>query len=76
MKYWLMSQMGQSLPKWAVSVTSAFPPIATELRTLLEVRFVPTSDINAYSITSSARKSRDDGSVSPMACAAFTLTMS
>jgi hypothetical protein len=40
-----MSQVGQSLPKWIVRATSAFPPIATELRTSLEVRNVPTCDI-------------------------------
>src|SRR5437016_6099080 len=27
--------MGQSLPKWVVRATSAFPPIATELQTSL-----------------------------------------
>jgi hypothetical protein len=31
----------QSRPNWAFRVTSAIPPIATELRTLLEVRLVP-----------------------------------
>ena len=31
----------QSLPKWGVPPTSAFPQIATELRTSPEVRFVP-----------------------------------
>ena len=40
--------MGQSLPKWAVRAMSAFPPIATELRTSLEVRFVPLGDIQAW----------------------------
>jgi hypothetical protein len=43
----LMSQLGQSLPKWAARRMSAFPPIATDLRTSLEVRFVPDSDIRA-----------------------------
>src|ERR1700722_16608561 len=37
----LTSGLGHSLPKWGVRPTSAFPPIATELRTSLEVRFVP-----------------------------------
>jgi hypothetical protein len=32
---------GHFRPDWAVRVMSASPPIATELRTLLEVRFVP-----------------------------------
>jgi hypothetical protein len=35
-----MSQLGQTLPR-RVCGMSAFPPIATELRTFLEVRFVP-----------------------------------
>jgi hypothetical protein len=38
--------VGHSLPKWAVHPMSAFPPIATELRTSLEVRFVPGRDEN------------------------------
>jgi hypothetical protein len=33
-----MSQKGQSQPNWAVRATSGFHPIATELRTSLEVR--------------------------------------
>jgi hypothetical protein len=41
----VMSVGGQSRPKWTVRATSAFPPIATELRTSLEVRFVPEADI-------------------------------
>jgi hypothetical protein len=40
-----MSQLGQSLPKWAVHVTSAFHPLATEQWTLLGVRFVPKSGV-------------------------------
>jgi hypothetical protein len=40
-----MSLMGQSLPKWAIRATSAFPPIATNLRTWLVVGFVPKPDI-------------------------------
>ena len=35
------SATGQSLPKWAVCAMSGLPPIATDLRTLLVVRFVP-----------------------------------
>jgi hypothetical protein len=31
---------GQTRPNWAVRAMSALPPIATELRTSLEVRFV------------------------------------
>ena len=41
-----MSGWGHSRPNWAVSTMSAFLPIATELRTSLEVRFVPNADIN------------------------------
>ena len=36
-----MSRMGHSLPKWAYPAMSGLPSIATELRTSLEVRFVP-----------------------------------
>ena len=39
-----MSAVGQSLPKWGVRTTSAFPPIATELRRSRIVSFVPSSD--------------------------------
>ena len=41
----LMSQMGHLRPNWTVRAMSAFLPLATELRTLLEVRFVPNADI-------------------------------
>src|SRR5258706_11560005 len=40
-----MSVAGQSLPKWDVRATSAFPLIATEGRTSRDVSNVPTSDI-------------------------------
>jgi hypothetical protein len=43
----LADVMGQSRPKWGVRPTSAFPPIATELRTSLEVRLVPETDIDS-----------------------------
>jgi hypothetical protein len=36
---------GHSQPNWAVRDMSAFPPIAIELRTSREIRFVPTGDI-------------------------------
>ena len=36
-----MSEVGQSRPNWAVRAMSGLPPIATELRTSREVRFVP-----------------------------------
>jgi hypothetical protein len=40
--------MGHSLPKWTVRVTSAFPPIATELRTSPDVSNVPKGDVNPF----------------------------
>ncbi len=40
-----MSAQGQSRPKWAVRVTSAFAPIANKLRTQLVVRSVPDSEV-------------------------------
>jgi hypothetical protein len=50
-----MSEMGQSLPKWAIRATSAFPPIATIERTSRHVSNLPNSDIShAHSSTSSA----------------------
>ena len=42
-----MSELGHSRPKWTVHPTSGLPPLATELRTSLEVRFVPSADIAA-----------------------------
>jgi hypothetical protein len=39
-----MSEKGHSLPKWAICAMSGLPPLASELQTLLEVRFVPTRD--------------------------------
>jgi hypothetical protein len=43
---WLMTALGPSRPKWAVRAMSGLPPVATELRTSMAVRFVPTSDID------------------------------
>jgi hypothetical protein len=48
---WLVhvfTQPGHSRPNWAVCAMSGLPPIATELRTSLEVRFVPSSDIRTH----------------------------
>jgi hypothetical protein len=42
-----MSHLGQSLPKWAVRTMSGLPPLATELRTSLVVRLVPTHEVAA-----------------------------
>jgi hypothetical protein len=39
-----MSEMGHSRPKWAVRAMSGLPPVATELRTSMVVRFVPKPD--------------------------------
>ena len=36
--------MGQKLPNWPVRDMSDLPPLATELRTSREVRFVPRGD--------------------------------
>src|SRR5258708_5381994 len=40
----LTSASGQTLPKWVVLATSAFPSKATELRTLRDVSNVPIRD--------------------------------
>ena len=45
-----MSQMGQNRKYRLFHVMSAFPPLATELRTLLVVRFVPKSDIDSITV--------------------------
>ena len=42
-----MTAMGHSLPKWGVCPTVRFPPIATKLRTSLEVRSVPRQTCGA-----------------------------
>src|SRR3982074_17592 len=41
--------LGQSLPKWAFRTMSAFPSLATKLRTSLLVRFVPKPDLGPFS---------------------------
>jgi hypothetical protein len=56
-----MSGVGQSRPNWAVCVMSAFLPIATKLRTLQEVRFVPLPDIAiAFHLAKASRKKAPD----------------
>jgi hypothetical protein len=40
-----MSEMGQTRKSALVTIMSAFPPIATKLRTSLKVRVVPKGDI-------------------------------
>src|SRR6266404_9249031 len=40
-----MTALGHLRPNWTVRATSAFLPLATELRTLLEVRFVPRTEV-------------------------------
>src|SRR3977135_2077899 len=44
----LTSGSGQSRQNWAVRVMSAFAPMATELRTSLIVRFVPSADATLW----------------------------
>jgi hypothetical protein len=46
------SAMGQSLPKWAIRATSAFPPIATIERTSRHVSNVPKAEVKRHAITS------------------------
>jgi hypothetical protein len=41
-----LADMGQSLPEWGAA-RRPFPPLATELRTSLVVRFVPEGDISS-----------------------------
>lgn len=41
---WALSAVGPSRPKWHVPAMSGFPSLATNQRTLLEVRFVPKAD--------------------------------
>lgn len=55
-----MSEVGQSLPKWNVRVTSAFPLIATEERTSRDVSNVPIGDIECG--TGQCSASRSSGS--------------
>jgi len=40
-----MSESGQTRKSALVTAMSAFPPIATKLRTSREVRFVPITDV-------------------------------
>ncbi len=51
-----MSQMGQSLPKWVVRATSAYPPRATEERTWRHVSKVPQAEVKRHAITSTMLK--------------------
>ena len=51
----VMSVQGQFRKSDCATAMSAFPPLATELRTSLEVRFVKRTDIAPYSITSVVR---------------------
>jgi hypothetical protein len=43
-----MSPLGQSLPKWTVRATSAFPLIATDLWTSRNVSNVPNPEVAAH----------------------------
>jgi len=55
-----MSQMGQIRKSAVATAMSAFPPIATKLRTSREVRFVPTTVIETdwTALGLAARKQR------------------
>ena len=53
---------------------SVFHPLATELRTLLEVRLVPEAVMEAYSITSVAKPKTDVGISMPSIFAVFKFT--
>jgi hypothetical protein len=46
----LRTALGQEPPNLAVRDMSAFPPIATELRTSLVVRFGPRGDIPHFRV--------------------------
>jgi hypothetical protein len=51
--------MGQTLPNRAAGAMSGLPPIATELRTLLMVRFVPTHKVAALQPAAREQEPRD-----------------
>ena len=59
-----MSQLGQSLPKWGVGVTSAFSPVSDRTAGLprQKVRFVPAADIVVF-LTGVKREARNGLSV-------------
>src|SRR5712692_11442728 len=66
----LMSVQGQSLPKWVIRDTSAYPPIATAERTLRDVSSVPLTEVvHFHSITLSARAITLSGMGRPSAAA-------
>src|SRR5260370_7184229 len=57
------SDMGQSLPKWAVHPMSAFPPIATKQPTSGHVSKVPTAEVRRF--TQSLRQREPAAMVAP-----------
>jgi hypothetical protein len=61
------SAMGQSRPNWAVRSMSGLPPIATELRTSLEVRFVPHRTFKSGPTTSARASVRTNAERNPPA---------
>jgi hypothetical protein len=71
------SELGQFQKSARANAMSAFPPIAAELRTSLEVRFVPTTEVmhrsnqDRYSITSSANDINVGGTVTPSCLAVW-----
>jgi hypothetical protein len=72
-----MSHLGQFQKSACANAMSAFLPIATELRTSLEVRFVPQAEVTGgYSISLSARSKNAGGTVTPIAFAVLRLITS
>jgi hypothetical protein len=57
----LLTAMGQTRKSALVTAMSAIPPIATELRTSLVVRFVPEADI-----IKSGNRPRNDAPTTPI----------
>ena len=47
----MRSALGHSRPKWAVLAMSGLPPLATELRTSLEVRLVPKPEVGELTLS-------------------------
>jgi hypothetical protein len=64
----LTSEMGQSLPKWDVRATSAFPLIATEGRTSRDVSNVPRCDIGERCKTDAPMNNCGKSATSALRC--------
>src|ERR1700746_870586 len=70
------SLQGQTRKSALVTVMSAFPPIATKLRTSREVRFVPTAEVVGLIQSLDPRNKSNSGSDIPSALAVLRLTTS